>query len=167
MPRHDRRRNFHSLSDLEDVLDTIPTLDEDFHSPCPNCEKELVILAGQPIRRVKCGRCNEEYTLDRRIGGELCLLRYNAKEYESDRAFVRRLKAMKFRVLTLVLAFLIVFSIIAAIAYDPSFGFGAVAALIVGLSQVDAGGRDLRKERKQRKKEQRQASRRPAQRDKA
>jgi hypothetical protein len=117
---------------------------------------------------VKCGRCNEEYTLDRRIGGELCLLRYGAREYAGQRAFVERVKAMKFRLLTLVLGFLIVGSVIAALTFHPLFGLGAVVAIVVGLTRADSGKRDLREERKTRK-QQRQAreNRRAAVRDQA
>lgn len=122
------------LSDLDDLRMSIPTLEEDFHHPCPGCGQELVIRADQPFPRVKCGQCNENYTLDRRIGGQLCLLRYNAREYAGQRAFLLRLKTIKFRLVTLGLGLVLVGSLIAALTVNIAFGLIALAALIGGIA---------------------------------
>ena len=102
--RKRRVRPAHPGLDREDYVDTTPQLEEDFRHPCPSCEKELVILASQPIRRVRCSDCREEFTLDRRIGGALCLLPFNAKVYAGHRALVERLKNLTRRGVVYVVA---------------------------------------------------------------
>ena len=160
--RRHPRRTLHErpLSDLEDLRAATPTLEEDFHHPCPGCQRELVIHADQAIRQVRCGSCNEEYTLDQRIGGELCLLRYNAREYAGQREFLLRLKAMKFRALTLILGVGVVGSFIAAVTFDSVFALFTGATILIGVAYHVRGGSSVRKEREARRRSQRRARQR-------
>ena len=115
----------------------------------PSCEKELVILASQPIRRVRCSDYREVFTLDRRIGGALCLLPFNAKVYAGHRALVERLKNLKRRGVVYVVAAVVVGCSITLVVISPMFLLGlAVVPLALLIRDHDSSKPIRRRQRR-------------------
>ena len=102
---------------------------EDFHAPCPKCDHPLVITTDQPLQRVQC-RCGRTFALDKRIGGQLCLLPCNTRATLEERRHIDRTKATRNWILYVFVAFLGILTLVATLFVKPV----VVAVALVGIA---------------------------------
>lgn len=127
-----RRRSAGEIrrQDIIEDLDRLPKLTEDFQHPCPRCETQATILAAAPIPRTRCPGCSQELRLDKRIGGQLCLLPMNTDAEKASILDIERFRQRWARLLYFGVAALLIIGFALLLYLRSPFSLLFVGALL-------------------------------------